>query len=161
MSSPQSYLGSMKNRELVRDWLVDSLAGSESITKGMATYIDTTNGRKKTSAVISAINVRVAEVDAKNSSTTKGDAKITTVKSGAIICMKADGAIPVDSDIQSSTNGDIKALAPLVANADVATVRAWVLARLGRYIGKPGEVDEVNKDLSAAADEDEVFVILY
>ena len=161
MSSPQSYLGALKNRTLIADWLVDSLAGSETITKGMATYIDANNGRKKTGAVINAINVRVAEVDGKNSTTTKGDAKITTVKAGAIIGMKADGAIPINSDIQSSTNGDIKALAALAANADLAAVRAWTQARLGRFIGKPGDLDEVNKDLSAAADEDEVFVLLY
>ena len=159
MSSIQSYLGSMKNRELVRDWLVDGMAAAEKITKGSATYIDGTNGRKKTAGLQAASKVRFTEIDADNTGGVKDQVKVSTVKSGAIICVMAGGTIPVDSDVQSAAAGKVVALA--AGGTTVATVLAFATNKLARYLGKPGEVDETGKNLSAAANGDEIFIYVY
>lgn len=159
MSAPQSYLGSIKNRELVRDWLTDSVAAGVIIEKGAATYIDGNNGRKNTTGIHVAVDVRFTEIKFDNTLGTKGAKKAATIKSGAIICVKAKGAILVNSELQTAADGKLEALTTI--GSTVGSVITWNQARVARYLGKPGELDEHDVDLTAAADGDEIFVYVY
>ena len=156
MSSPQSYLGTLNNRDLIRDWLVDDVAASTKLTAGMATYVDGNNGRKPAAANTAKTNVRIVEQEADNSgNATKGAIKVTTVGSGAIIGVKAGGAIPVRSAVKTAADGEVVALAE---PTDAAELLVYVQTRIGVYLGKPGEADRVDVEPSAAADGDEIFI---
>ena len=148
MSMKQSELGLFVNRDLVRDWIVDSVAKNTKLTKGMATFVDAALGRKPTAEGIAANLVRVIEVDADNTNGEKGDIKASTFKSGAIIGMKAGGIITPESHVMSAAEGE-------VVTSDDAT------KSFGRYMGKPGVAIQVGEDPGNCADGDTIMVVVY
>ena len=171
IASPQSYLGSMKNRELVRDILVDKVAPSTKIKAGDVTYLTATGRKPVDDATASSSvyeSVRVAEFGADNSgNATDGPttARVTTYKTGAIICVKAEDGISVDSRVQAGEEGGVKQLAELGASSTLTNMINHYRRGIGYYLGKPGEVDEVQAGITGASrsdavEDDEVFIVL-
>ena len=148
MSMPHSELGLLTNRELVRDWISDSVAADTLLTKGMATFVDAANGRKPTNDAKAHNLVRVIEVDANNKGGKRGDIKVSTFKGGAIVGMKAGGVISPDAEIESAADGEV------VTSTDATK-------SFGRYIAKPGLAGSVNDDPADCADGDTILVMVY
>lgn len=146
----QKYLGTLVNRDLVRDWIVDDIAANTKILAGQATILSGALGRIVTTAVADGSLVRVSEVDADNTGGALGDKKISTFKSGAICVMKAGGDITPGQDVQCTADGEIMLLAS--GNQE---------DRLGNFLGKIDTTIEVGTNPAAVADGDSAMVRLY
>ena len=156
----------MKNRELVRDIIVDKVAAAEKIRAGDVTYLDGAAGRKKVDSTTAkesiTDSVRVAEVEADNTGGAYGAISVTTYKTGAIICVKAHGILTLDCQVQTSTGGKVVEADELDSTtATTSTLTHHLQRPFGYYLGKPGQIDEVGVDRTNAAAEDEVFIVLY
>ena len=169
-----SYLGTIVNRHQITDVISADVAANVNLTAGMAVYEDTTNGMKvvPTSSQPIASNVRFVGREAQNNTGgTKGDKKIETYKHGAIICVKAEGNIPLGSKLRCSTTtaGSLMALADPADAALTSTftdteVEAALNAQrdvmkfyVADYLGHPDEF-RTGKEPTAATDGQEIFV---
>ena len=141
-------LGSMRNRELVRDTYVGGVAEGATITRGQLCYYDTTSGSEgwKPTGTNSVPRgrVRVAEDSVDNSDGDQGDKVVSTFGGGVIV------VVQVGSTERSSTNQPLKAGDTFVS-ADGGKITSILFRgtsaegannRLGVVLGKVGEVDE-------------------
>ena len=146
----QSYLGTLTNRDLVRDFLIDDVSAATKIKAGQCTTLNAALGRITT--VATAVNgslVRITEVGADNTNGVLGDKKIQTFKSGAICIVQAGAAIDtVGVDLQAGADGK---MITLVTAAN----------KVANFLGKINTVGEVGKNPEAAADDDLILVRVY
>ena len=162
----QRYLGTLTNKDLVRDWVIDNVKAATKILAGQCTVLDPADnalGRIVTTDAQPAASVRVSEVDADNTTGVLGDKKIETFKSGAICVLKAGGDIKPGEDFQSAADGEVIVL-PAGQTADAETgPEAYdrVDLKLGNCLGKINTVIEVGIDPAAVADGELLLGRLY
>lgn len=147
--------GDVFNWQELTDVQVGGVAASTSLTAGTFVYQDGSNGLKTVpiSSIPEAGRIRFLPIAADNSSGAAGDIEAETVKSGAIVVAKCDGAIVVGDRVVASatTAGQCAARAATAAAIEVV---------LGTYLGHVGELDETGNDPTNAADGDLVVLQL-
>ena len=170
---PYSYLGTITNKHQITDVIAGDVAAAVKLTAGLAVFEDTTLGFKvvPTTSQPIASNVRFVEVEQDNTTGVKGDKKVETYKHGVIICVKAQGSIPLGSKLRCSTTtaGSLAALADPANAALTSTftdteVEAALDAQrdvmkfyVADYLGHPDEF-RTGKEPTAATDGQEIFV---
>ena len=165
-------LGSMKNRDLIRDTYVGPVAKGAKIEKGMLCYYDngwkpTPESRTNGATIVNRGRCRVAENDADNTDGEKGDKIVTTWCGGVMIVVKVGEVskqasqnviVPLRGgyEFMSGVDGTISPLG--AAQAAVADIK-----RLGIVLGKVGTIDEhdVEAYSSNLAKGDRVLVRMY
>ena len=148
----QSYLGTLTNKDLVRDFLIDDVKAATKIKAGQCTTLDAALGRITTVATaVDGALVRITEVGADNTNGVLGDKKIQTFKSGAICIVQAGAAIDtVGVDLQAGADGKM-----------ITLVSGNQSYRVANFLGKINTVGEVGKNPEAAADDDLILVRVY
>ena len=148
----QSLLGNIKNKHTGLDVAAGDVAAAVKLTRGLAVYQDGANGFKvvPTAAQPDASAIRFSEVEQDNLTGVKGDKKVETYKSGTIMIVKAQGNIAVGSKLRAST-------VTAGSLAQHATVDANYVAN---YLGHPDEVGATGKEITAAADGQEILVYI-
>lgn len=170
MSFTTPVEGAVENLDVVRDKLVGNQAISTTLSNGRLVYLDGANGYKVVPTTgIEAGRIRFAygiPVGGQTSNATLGNKKVQTVKSGAIVIGKCDGAITVGQRCRSSTTGgkegQFLAIAdptePGAAYGEAAAdslyhyVRQGVAIFLGKASGAGGQT--TNTDPTDGADGD-------
>lgn len=164
-------LGQVLNLDAVTDRKVHKVAANVNITKGLLVYQDGANGLKPapTDGSVEAAKIRVAIKDANNTGGALGDKWCETVKSGAIVVVKAQGNITVDTDCMASetTAGSIAAL-PVPASpggayvqAEAVAVRNHTIKKLCRYLAHVDEGTQTGKEPTNATDGQSVKAYFY
>ena len=164
---PQKYLGTMKNRELIRDTLIGGVAKNETIEAGRLCFYNSASGKQgwmhTTATILQGTKVRIAEHDSDNSTGEAGDKKITTWSGGII-------AVAEVGDLTRSGEQPLRAGDPFI-NAAGGTLTIILhpstLPKVDEHVGVVlGKVEDVDEhDIKAAgkllATGDLVYVRLY
>ena len=139
----QNRRGESKNRDLIRNFLIEAVAADTKIEQGAVCYRDGLNGWKPTDGVKAGAACRVAINEADNTGGDLGDLFVSLYGgSGAIAVLEASGVIAPDARVSSAADGKGAAIANVAAVADIVNT-------LGINIGKVNEVDELDKALAA------------
>lgn len=164
-------IGDIQNRDWVTDRRVVGVADNVSLTAGMIVYQDAGNGLKVVPTTgIPGDRCYFLEKAADNtiSGHTALGIKAEIYKKGAIVHAKCDGAITVNTTVRASTTtaGRVETVADPTApsatyvQAQAASLRTFVLFRIGRYIGNALEGKQLGSIPTDAADLDEVVVVM-
>lgn len=163
-SHPSAKQGDILNWQELTDVQNNQVADNVVITKGTLVYQDGTNGLKVVPTTgIRGELCRFAVQGADNTITghTKGLFSVETVKKGARVVGKCEGAIPVGIRVRASVNtaGSFGVLA-VPANSttptagEVDAVRNYDEFGIGYYVGHPGEGDQIGSEPTDGADGD-------
>ena len=137
----QNARGEPKNRDIMRNFLIEAVAADTKINQGDVCYRDGVHGWKPTAGVHPGRNCRVALNEADNTGGSLGDLFVELAGgSGWLITLEAGGVIQPDARVSSGAGGRVVAIAGDAA-ADINNT-------LGVNVGKRFEVDELDKALA-------------
>jgi hypothetical protein len=127
-------------------------ASANNLTSGTFVYQDGSNGITVVpTTAIETGRVRFLPVGVDNSTGSAGDFEVETVKHGAIVVARCDGAIVVGEHVK--TSGTTAGRCSSEGSTELV-----VGTSLGVYLGHVGELEETGNDPTNAADGDLVVI---
>jgi hypothetical protein len=144
-------LGDVYNWHELTD-VITTTASANNLASGSFVYQDGTNGITTVpTTAIETGRVRFLPVGVDNSSGSAGDFDVETVKHGAIVVARCDGAIVVGEHVRTSGTTAGRCATEGATELVVGT-------SLGVYLGHVGELEETGNDPTNAADGDLVVI---
>jgi len=145
-------LGDVYNWQELTDVQVTA-ASANNLTSGSFVYQNGTSGITVVpiTSIPEAGRIRFLPVGVDNSSGSIGDYEVETIKSGAIVVAKCDGAIVVGDRVVASGTTAGRCAARAATTGQLEHV-------IGTYLGHVGELEGTANDPSNAADGDLVVI---
>ena len=156
----QSNLGNIKNKPVAAFGVkVVPQAANTSLTKGQLVYQDGALGLKVVpiSSQPAASRIGMIENDSNNNPGSLGNKAPEVYKHHTIAVVKLQGTMSIGGKFRASTT-TAGMVSEIADPTDLATTTAFVIAYLGDYLGHVDEYLDVNKQITAGADGDEIVV---